>query len=423
MINTIKINSNISLHYIPMQKLKTTSLGLYIHRDLTAEEASKNGLIPYVLKRGCKLCKDSGEIARYLENLYGASMDAGVLKKGEDQILGFNFESISDKYAPQGEKLLYALTDLLLSVVFEPIVENGGFRAEFVEQEKRNVKDMIQSLVNDKRSYASWRCVEEMCKGEPMGVYKMGTVDGVDAVDEKSLYEHYKRIITSSVIDIFICGDADDAQIAEKIRSYTDKIQFSEAIYPKVDIRGQKGEIKRIRDEMDVTQGKLSIGFRTNIKATEKEYWGLMVANSIFGGGAHSKLFNNVREKLSLAYYASSQLEKFKGLMLVNSGIEFENFEKAYDETLLQLESIKKGEISEKEFQSSISAILNALESYYDNQRYMEDLYLGENILGNKYDIEYMKEQVKKVTVADVVAAANKIELDTVYFLAGKGGK
>jgi predicted Zn-dependent peptidase len=174
---------------------------------------------------------------------------------------------------------------------------------------------------------------------------------------------------------------------------------------------------------MDVAQGKLSIGFRTNITQEDKDFAALRVFNSVFGAGAHSKLFNNVREKLSLAYYASSQLEKYKGLLVVNAGIEFVNFQKAYDETLVQLEEIKKGNISELEFNSSINAILNSLESCYDDQRMLQNFYLEENITGTNSDIETLKKQIKAVTVEDVVAVSKKLELDTVYFLTGKEGK
>jgi predicted Zn-dependent peptidase len=171
---------------------------------------------------------------------------------------------------------------------------------------------------------------------------------------------------------------------------------------------------------MEVTQGKLAIGFRTGITPTDKDYPALVVFNSVFGAGAHSKLFNNVREKLSLAYYASSQLERYKGLLLVNAGVEFKNFKLAYDESLVQLEEIRKGNISDLEFDSSIKAITNSYTSTYDDQRSMAIFSLGEIIAGTNETIEDKLAAIKKVTKEQVAEVAKKLTLDTVYFLEGK---
>ncbi len=415
-MDSLKINSNINLYYIPMTKLKTTTVGVYIHRNLSENEVSENALLPYVLKRGCKLCKDSSEIAQYLENLYGAGFSATVVKRGDDQIIYLGFETISDKYAPNGEKLVSDIVKLMMSVLFE----NTSFTAEILEQEKKNAKDRIMAEINDKRQYAIKRCTQEMCKGDNFALSVRGTIDGIDAITPDSLKAHYENIITSSVIDIYVCGDADVTPLADEIKKYTSEIEFTSADIPKAEMFTRTGDVRNVTDHMDVVQGKLCMGFKTGVKADDKEYIYLMVMNSIFGGGAHSKLFNNVREKLSLCYYASSSLVKQKGIMFVNAGIEFENFQKACDEILVQLENVKNGDISDLEYTSSINAILNELESYRDDQHMMQLYYLGQKISGTDYTIDEMKEMISKVTLKDVSAIAKKIELDTVYFLAGK---
>ena len=415
-MESLKINSNINLYYIPMTKLKTTTIGVYIHRNLCKEEVSKNALLPYVLKRGCKLCPDSEAVAKYLENLYGASFGASVIKMGDDQIIYLGFESISDKYAPEGEKLSEDITKLMMSVTFEPV----SFTDEVVGQEKKNAVDRIMAEINDKRQYAMLRCGQEMCKGESFALSVLGTKEGVEDITVQSLKAHYENIITSSAIDIYVCGDADINALADEIKQYTDKIAFKEANIPQSEIFAGKGEVKRITDHMDVVQGKLSMGFRTGIKADSADFVPLMVMNSVYGGGAHSKLFNNVREKLSLCYYASSNIVKNKGIMFVNAGIEFENFQKAYDEILVQLDAVKNGEISELEFTSSIKAIENDFESYKDNQRMMQIYCLGQKITGTNYSIDELKEKISRVTIDDVKRVAKNVELDTVYFLAGK---
>lgn len=419
-MENININSNIRLHYIPMQKLKTTAIGVYIHRALTKEDASKNALLPYVLKRGCKKCPNLEEISKHLENLYGASLGASIMKRGDDHIMYFDAETISDRFAPENEPLLADLLSLVLSLIFEPYTENGAFPLNVVEQEKKNACDRIETVKNDKRSYASLRCIEEMCRGEAFAISRFGFAEDIKSITPESLYEHYKSIITSSVIDIYICGDADIKEAEKTIKSYTDRLDFKAAEITRTEILKKSAEKRDVVEKMDVVQGKLAIGFRTNTPQGGSDYAALKVFNSVFGAGAHSKLFNNVREKLSLAYYASSQLEPYKGLLIVNAGIEFKNFQKAYDETLVQLEEIKKGNISELEFSSSVNAILNSLESCYDDPRLMHHYYMSEEVAGTNIDIETAKSRIKAVTVEDVAAAAGKTSLDTVYFLTGK---
>ena len=415
-MESIKINDNINLYYVPMTKLKTTAIGVYIHRELRADEVSENALLPYVLKRGCKLCPTSEAVAKYLENLYGASFGASVMKIGDDQIIYFGFEAISDKYAPEGEKLSSDIIKLMLSVLFEP----SAFTEEVTEQEKKNARDRVLAEINEKIIYARNRCTEEIFKEKAFALSPLGTVDSIGAVNAGSLKAHYEKIITASPIDIYICGDADIHAAAEEIKSYTSKLSFTPASLSASEIFERTGSVKNITDHMEVNQGKLCMGFATRTEAADASYPALMVMNSVFGGGAHSKLFNNVREKLSLCYYASSSLIRNKGVMLVNAGIEFQNFEKAKSEILAQLDAVKSGEISDLEFTSRISALLNQLESYKDDQRLMQIFCLGQTITGTNDDIDTLKEKISRVKRDDVKHIAERIELDTVYFLAGE---
>ena len=415
-METVKINENITLCYIPMQKLKTTNIGIYIHRPLCESEVSKNALLPYVLKRGCRLCPDSEAVAKHLENLYGATFGAGVMKMGDDHIIYMGFETISDRYAANGEKLSAELTRLIMSVMFEPT----GFTDEVTEQEKKNAIQRILAEINDKRVYAQKRCCALMCEGSAYALGAYGTREGVEAVNAADLKAHYENIVTSSPIDIYVCGDADINAIADEIKSYTEKLSFNQTALPKSELFARESEVKRVTDHMEVTQGKLSLGLRTGMPAASDDYAALMVTNSVFGGGAHSKLFNNVREKLSLCYYASSSLVRYKGIMFVNAGIEFENFEKAYDEILAQLDAVKNGDISDFEYQSSIAFLQNQLESYKDDERLMQVFALGQRLAGTNTDIDTLKEKISRVTVEDIKRVARNIVLDTVYFLVGK---
>lgn len=420
MQRSIKINDNISLHHIPVSKLKTTTVSAFIHRPLSESEASYNALLPHVLNRGCALCPNMELSAKYLESLYDASFSAAGTRIGEDHIMYFVGETICDRFTPDNEPLTERLTALLLSVIFEPVIKDGAFDTEVVAQEKNNAINRINALINDKRSYASMRCQTEMCKGTPFAVSKLGTKEGIEGISAADLYAHYKRIINSSVIDFYVSGDTDIDAVADKIRAFTADIEFTEAAVPETAKLVKDAEVNYVTEHMDVTQGKLAIGFRTDSVVSDKDAAAMTVFNSVFGAGAHSKLFNNVREKLSLCYYASSQLEQFKGFCVVNAGIEFENYQKAFDETLVQLEDIKNGRISDLEFESSVKAIINSYNSYDDNQLAMQLYFLREKIGGTQLDIAERIDAIKAVTKADVANAAKKLVLDTVYFLAGK---
>lgn len=420
-MKSVQINKNIRLNYIPMDKVKTTSVGVYIHRPLNKEDVSFNALLPMVLKHASKRFPTREDLAKHLDNLYGATMGAAVLKLGEDQVIYFDAEAISDKYTPDNERLLSELLKLLMSVVFEPKVSDDKFDRLIIEQEKIDAINRIDAFVNDKRQYASNRCQAETARGTNYALLRLGDRDTIKNITEKDLFDYYQSTITSSVIDIYICGTANFDEAEEVIASFIKDYDFIDAEVPKTEILSRKiKEINNVCERMDVTQGKLSLGFLTGISPTNQEFPALVVFNSIFGAGAHSKLFNNVREKLSLAYYASSSIEKYKGMLVVNAGIEFENYQKAYDEILLQLKEIQDGNISDHEFKSSVNTIINSYNSYYDDQRALATFYLTEAVSGRNMTISDIIHDIKKVTMQDVIDVSKKIELDTVYFLTGK---
>lgn len=423
-METVKINNNITLNYIPMTKLKTTSVGVYIHRPLNRKDVSYNALLPMVLKHASKKFPSREEIAKHLDGLYGATMGAASIKLGEDHVIYFDAETISDKYTPNGEKLLSKLLNLLMSVIFEPKLIDGAFDPKIIEQEKKDRINRIDAFVNDKRQYASSRCEEETARGTNYEISALGNKEVIKNITPCELYDYYKSIITSSQIDIYICGDADIDDAKNVISEYVSSMTFNDAVIPVTQIIDRKIEnINNVSERMDVTQGKLSLGFLTHTAPFDEDFEALVVFNSIFGAGAHSKLFNNVREKLSLAYYASSSMRKSNGILVVNAGIEFENYEKAYNEILVQLDEIRNGNISEHEFKSSINTLINSYNSYYDDQRALSTFYLTEKISGSNNTIDGIIENIRKVTVDDVVKVAKKIELDTVYFLEGKEDK
>ena len=258
-----------------------------------------------------------------------------------------------------------------------------------------------------------------MFSGTELAVFRYGTIDGIKAINEKDLYEYYKSVLEESPIDIILSGEWDEERIAEKIKTAFSGINFKKSSIKKTDSFYADREVRNFTEEMEVTQAKLSMGFVTGVSATSDDYFPMMVANSIFGGGAHSKLFNNVREKLSLCYYASSGMGRFDGALVVNAGIENVNFEKAYNEILAQLKDLQEGKVSELEYVSSINAIVNSLKSCRDDQFAMQSFMLSEKVSETDRDLDEVIEKIQNVTLEDAVLASAKIKLDTVYFLKG----
>ncbi|HHW48611.1 MAG TPA: insulinase family protein [Clostridiaceae bacterium] len=421
--------NGIDVYQIRTGKFKTNSINIFFHDDLKKENASKNAMVPAVLRRGTVSLPTFKDIALYLEELYGASFDCGVIKKGERQIIHFYIEFVSDEFIKGEDNLFEKAFNLLYDIIAKPVLENGIFKNEYVEQEKNNLKNLIESRINDKVQYAVDRCYEEMCKGEPFEIYDYGAVEDVGKIDSKSLYEHYLNFIRTYPAQVYICGNvADDVmhkaiQMLENLRVENKtlqeggkKINVLKGVSPD-SFNKSEVKTKNVTEKLNVNQGKLSLGFRTNTPPDSNDYYALVVYNGILGGGIHSKLFQNVREKASLAYYVFSRLEKFKGLMVVSSGIEIENKDKALDIILDQLEQIRAGNISDYEYETTLNVIETGIKSLRDNQISIVDFYLSQTVAGTNDDFKSFAEKIRKVTKEDVIRVADKIKLDTIYFL------
>lgn len=315
-------SKGIDVYKISTDKYKTNTINIFIHDNLTADNASKNALIPAVLRRGTRTLNTSREISICLEELYGATFDCGVSKKGEQQILQYYIEYINDFYTGDNSNLFEKSFNFLLEVVTNPYLENGQFKQEYLEQEKFNIKTLIESKINDKVSYSLERCFEEMCQDEPFGIYDYGKVSDLEKISNTDLFDHYTSLLESNPISIYITGNIQDSKINNIIKklSSLNRSKIKDIIKPQIE--RHIPEVRNITETLSINQGKLCLGFRTNVFPDSKEYYSLLVFNGVLGGGVHSKLFMNVREKEGLAYYVFSRLEKFKGLMLIGSGID-----------------------------------------------------------------------------------------------------
>jgi len=410
--------NGIEVYCIRMEKFKTNSINIFFQDDLSRENASKNALVPAVLRRGCEKLPTFRDIALRLEELYGMSFDCGVTKKGERQIIQFSIEHISDTYADKDAGLFENAFELITEIIARPVLENGVFKAEYVEQEKENLKRLIESRINDKIQYSVDRCYEVMCKDEPFGIYDYGSIEDLEPINPENLYRHYLTMLETFPVKVFITGNADESKIEKALKRL---FGIKRGGIKNIGTPGVFADVKNVRnvtEKLDVNQGKLCLGFRTNTSPDSSGYYGLLVYNGILGGGVHSKLFQNVREKAGLAYYVFSRLEKFKGLMVIGSGIEADNRDRALEIIMEQLDEIRKGNISEYEYESTLKTIETGIKSLRDNQYQVVDFYLSQITANTEDTFDTLIEKVRRVTRTDIINAAAGIKLDTIYFLA-----
>jgi len=405
------------LNYLPARKFKTSVLSAQFVTPLQRDTAAAHALLTAVLRRGTVSCPDMGILSARLDKLYGARIDYTVRKKGENQCVGFVASFIDDSFVPGGERLLEPVAALLGELICDPVTVRGRFVPAYFESEKVNLIDAIRSILNDKRDYASSRLLQEMCAGEAYGVPRLGSEADAEKISLKKLHTVYSDLISTSRLELFYSGSADLKRVEQALLA-------AFATLPRESVQGipataehpARQEVKYVEEAMDVTQGKLGMGFSCG----SDDSAAILMGNTLFGGSSNSKLFMNVREKLSLCYYASSVYHRQKGIITVSSGIEFENYQKAYDEILVQLEAVRKGELEDWELEGAKSTLLNAYTSMSDSQSKLENFYLGQIATGHSESPEELAAQVREVTLERIFRAMESVQLDTVYFLRGK---
>lgn len=419
-VKCFNLKQGINLYYIPETKFKTNYISINIHNELKQETAAKCALLSDVLSRGSDKLPTETAISMRMQELYGSSFKADVRRKGIDQILTLSATCVNDDYLPQGEKIFEQVMEFLFDMLLEPKLSGNAFDTTYVNQEKVNLINDIEAMINDKRTYSVWRLNELMFEGKPYSVYELGSVEQVKDITPESLYEFYCNILKTCPIDIFVLGNVDISSVLAYLDTRLANINPTIHTYPVCEIYDGNLGGKEVIERFDVTQAKLCMGYKTNVAANSEEYYKLMVANGILGGGAHSKLFNEVREKLSLCYYAGSRLSRYCGTMIISAGIEAENKEKAINEILAQVDLLKQGKFTSEEFEATIKNITSSIRVLGDSIGYLCDYYLGNVITNTMISPEEFVAKIEKVTPDDVVKIAQNLQLEMIYFLTGK---
>ena len=417
--NEIDIKNGIKLHTIKTEKFKTNLIAVMLTTKLDRKNITKNALIPAVLRRGTKFMQTQEEINKKMEDMYGASFDCGLDKTGDNQILKFYMETVNNEFLPQdAENMIKSSIEKIFEIIFNPYLENGVFKKEYVEQEKENIKQIIDGKIDSKARYALDRCIEEMYKNEPFGLYKFGYVEDLKDINEKNLYEYYLELIKTCKIDIYISGIVDEnIHNIIKQNENIEKLQERKPDFKEFElVKKENEEAKEIQESMEVTQGKLIIGLDVNILDKDARYK-IMIYNSLLGGSANSKLFQNVREKASLAYTASSSYYRFKNNIFINCGIDIPNYQKALEIIKKQIEDMKNGDFTDEEIENAKNGIIASIKTIDDEQDTEITYYFGQELSGTKTSLEEYIENIQKVNKADILEVAKQISINTIYFL------
>lgn len=413
----IRLGSGVGLMIIPKEHYKSKGITIYIKRPLQKEEATLNALLPSVMKSSTENYATPMALAKKLQSLYGTGLGVSVDKMGERQILSFRMNLVGDRYLP--EPILDQALEVLREVLLCPNIKDGGFLPEYVTIEKENLAEDIRAKINDKGRYALDRAIDIMCQDEPYSISEDGYIEDLESIDGKALYDHYQKVLRESAIDIVVAGDFEKEEIAPKIKALMDfprgQILSIPAESPKT-----PGDLKTHEESMEITQGKLVMGYRTQVDLMDEDYYAMLVYNAVFGGGAHSKLFLNVREKHSLAYSIYSMQEKFKGLLIIQAGIEINDYDRAVELILAEMTDMKTGKITDEELSNGKKYLVNGLQSMKDSLTSLGDFYYNQSLRGKNVTLEEMVDKIKGIEKDDLMRVAQKLRPDTIYFLRDK---
>ena len=416
-----EIKKGIAIHNIKTNKFKTNLYAVFLATPLDRENVTKNALIAAILRRGTQNIQSQDLISKKLEEMYGASFDCGIEKTGDNQIMKFYLEAINEDFLPEKEELTKKCIEILFDIIFNPLIENNGFKEEYVKSEKEKLKQIIESKIDNKRAYAFERCIEEMFKNEPYGLYKYGYIEDLDKITPQNLYEYYKKLINECKIDVFVSGEIENSNINNLIENnqQINKLTQREPIYvinkEKSNVKDKKAE-NIVEEHMQVGQGNLVIGLSANSSLDNAKFIA-SVYNAILGGGANSKLFQNVREKNSLAYTAGSTFRRQKGAIFIRCGIEIANYEKALKTIKEQIEDMKNGNFTDEDINNSKELIVASINSITSEQDSEITYYYGQELSDSFTSLEEYVNNIKRVSKENILELAKDIWINTIYFL------
>ncbi len=421
--NIVEIFDGVKLHFINTDKFKTDLMAVFLITDLNRENVTKNALIPAVLRRGTNNVKTMKAIAMKLENMYGSVFDASSDKIGDRQVIQFYINSLNNNYALDSMDIQTDAATLLCDIILNPKLVDGIFDSEYVESEKDTLRELIESKINDKGAYALDCCIEKMCQNEPFGLYKFGYTEDLESINAGNLYMQYKEVLKTAEIHIYVSGELASDKLENIFKERFGKIErdFKETKLQTFLPVIEKNDFSHLDESLDVTQGKIVMGYRVCDIDLKEDLAKATLLSTVLGGTPSSKLFQNVREKASLAYTIRSSYFKHKGILMISAGIEIDKYDEAFSLILKQVEDIKNGDVTQEELADAKSYLINNYKSFYDDQSTIINFDMGQTLLENDDSIEELIKKINDVEISDIVEIANKLRCDTTYFLKNSG--
>lgn len=414
-----ELGHGITFRKIDCAQFKTSIISVYFRKELSRDDVTQNSLVPYVLKSGTKNYPTDLSLSKYLQELYGTRLGISVFKSGENQVIGFKMSFVQDEFLE--ESILESVISVLSEIIFSPVLEDGFFLSKYVDTEKEVLKESILAKINDKGHYAKEMCIEKMCEEEVYGIAEEGYLEDLVEITPQKLYQQYQNLLSNSLVDIVVEGTMDFDRTAELIQKYFSFPTERNFVIKKEVVSKTVEVVKEYEETMDIEQGKLVMGYRTNRSIRDDDYYALLMYSVILGNGSFSKLFRVVREKNSLCYSIGTSLEKLKGIMFIQTGIDSKNKDRIIGLIKELMEDMKMKNISDEEISQGKKLVINSFKSVKDSVMGLCDFYYFQTLHENEKSIEEIIEAIQSVTVEEIARVAHDIQLDTIFFLRGKG--
>ncbi len=422
-LDRIRIGDGLHLNFVENDRYKTNYISLYFVTPLNRKTASFNTVLSRVITRGCEKYPTQQQISRALDLCFDASLDSDTAKIGEWHTLALSLCLLDDSFAFDGEEVTEKGFSILEEVLLRPYLPGGAFDPDYVESEKKWNLDEIASLINHKARYARSRMFEHMCRLEPYSTCPLGTPSEIRKINAGSLTEYYRELLSTAQIELFFVGRFDREKMKKAAEKMFAGISRNPQPLPALSLRTKARGVREVKEEMDITQANLVMGFRTASTIYDPHCRAMSLYNSILGGSLTSKLFCNLREKMSLCYSVSSYADAMKGVMLIYAGIAPENRDVAVKEALHQMDQIRQGNITEEELENARGALIHSLNGLGDNPAVLAEWYLPRVLSNMILTPQEIVEELKNITKEDVIRVSEKITLDTVYTLTAKEAK
>ncbi len=414
-----QLTSGVTLNFISDSKYKTDYLNIYFSLPLNIENTTRTSLLAKVLKRGTSSYPTMAELNAVLDMNYSSSITLSGMKEGEKSVFLLSLSTLKNEFAPNGEDIFKNALDIAFDVIFSPLVSNGTFKSEYFESEKKNLHNSILSQINNKASWAKNRFIAAMCENESYATNAEGDVEVLEKVTNKELFDFWKTLISEARCDIYYVGSQKSERVKNLVLSRFEKIKRNPVTLDNLSVITE-AERKDITETLDISQAHLFVGYRTYATYSHPDYLKFVLFNLVLGGDVSSKMFMNIREKLSLCYTCYSSFDATKGILFAYAGIDPDNKDKTLNAFFEELEKIKRGEITEDEIDDAKKSFINRMKEIEDTPS-LYPAWLHLRLGADERDPELDRERIKLLTKEDVVQTAKKLELDTVYFLTAKG--